>query len=124
MQQYVDLYIRGAHAFHRKALDESKAFKRLKDKLTKENLWLYIVRELAQEPAYAYKVKVLLREKYNINVATVTVYTVLYRMEREGLIAKVKDDTKIYRATEKGIEQYEKALAFIKEMLEVLENKR
>jgi len=102
-------------------LDESRALKRLKDKLTKENLWLYIVRELAEKPMYAYKVKVVLREKYNINVATVTVYTVLYRMEREGLITKVRGDDTTYRATEKGLEQLSRALAFMKEIVRSLE---
>lgn len=102
-------------------MENSKALRRLKDKLTKENLWLYIVKELAQEPTYAYKVKVLLREKYNINVATVTVYTVLYRMEREGLITKVKSDDKTYKVTEKGLEQLNKALTFLKNLIGILE---
>jgi len=105
-------------------LDESRALKRLKDKLTKENLWLYIVRELAEKPMYAYKVKVVLREKYNINVATVTVYTVLYRMEREGLITKVRGDDTTYRATEKGLEQLSRALALMKEIIRSLEGAR
>lgn len=103
-------------------MEESKALRRLKEKLTKENLWLYIVKELAQEPTYAYKVKVLLREKYNINVATVTVYTVLYRMEKEGLITKVKsDDKEVYKVTEKGVEQLNKALTFLKNLVATLE---
>ncbi|MEM0317957.1 MAG: PadR family transcriptional regulator [Candidatus Nezhaarchaeales archaeon] len=102
-------------------MDDSKALKRLKDKLTKENLWIYIVKELAQEPTYAYKVKVLLREKYNINVATVTVYAVLYRMEREGLITRIKGDDKVYKVTEKGLEQLNKALTFLKNITRMLE---
>lgn len=102
-------------------MEDSRALKRLKDKLTKENLWLYIVKELAEEPMYAYKVKVVLREKYNINVATVTVYTVLYRMEREGLITKVRGDETTYRTTERGLEQLNKALAFMKEVIQLLE---
>jgi DNA-binding PadR family transcriptional regulator len=102
-------------------LEESRALKRLKDKLTKENLWLYIVKELAEEPMYAYRVKVVLREKYDINVATVTVYTVLYRMEREGLITKVKGGDTTYKATERGLEQLSKAIAFMKKVVQLLE---
>ena len=102
-------------------MQESKALKRLKDKLTKENLWLYIIKELAQKPMYAYQVKVVLKEKYGINVATVTVYTVLYRMEREGLITKVKvDEDKLYKPTEKGLEQLEKGLSFLHDVIERL----
>lgn len=105
-------------------MEDSRALKRLKDKLTKENLWLYIVKELAKEPMYAYKVKVTLGEKYNINVATVTVYTVLYRMEREGLIAKIKGGDTTYKATEKGLEQLSKALDFLKKVIRLLEEDR
>jgi DNA-binding PadR family transcriptional regulator len=105
-------------------LEDSRALKRLKDKLTKENLWLYIVKELAEEPMYAYKVKVVLREKYNINVATVTVYTVLYRMEREGLITKVEGDNTMYRVTERGLEQLNKAIEFMKGVVRSLEGSR
>jgi DNA-binding PadR family transcriptional regulator len=105
-------------------LEDSRALKRLKDKLTKENLWLYIVKELAEEPMYAYKVKVVLREKYNINVATVTVYTVLYRMEREGLITKVEGDNTMYRVTERGLEQLNRAIEFMEEVVRSLEGSR
>ena len=105
-------------------MEDSRALKRLKDKLTKENLWLYIVKELAEEPMYAYKVKVVLREKYNINVATVTVYTVLYRMEREGLITKVEGDNTMYRVTERGLEQLNKAIEFMKGVVRSLEGSR
>lgn len=107
--------------FLRRLLEDSRALKRLKDKLTKENLWIYILKELRREPAYAYKVKILLREKYNINVATVTVYTVLYRMEMEGLITKIRSDDKVYKVTEKGLEQLNKALMFLKKLIGMLE---
>ena len=102
-------------------MHDSKALKRLKDKLTKENLWLYIIKELSQKPMYAYQVKVTLKEKYGINVATVTVYTVLYRMEREGLIIKVRaNEDKLYKPTEKGLEQLEKGLSFLHDVIERL----
>jgi len=102
-------------------MQESKALKRLKEKLTKENLWLYIIKELSQKPMYAYQVKVALREKYGIRVATVTVYTVLYRMEREGLIVKSKvNEDKVYMPTEKGLDQLKKGLAFLEELIKRL----
>jgi len=104
-----------------KIMQDSKALRRLKDKLTKENLWLYVIKELAQKPMYAYQVKVTLKEKYGINAATVTVYTVLYRMEREGLITKIRsDEHELYKPTDKGLEQFEKGLAFLREVVERL----
>ncbi|MCS7140507.1 MAG: PadR family transcriptional regulator [Candidatus Nezhaarchaeota archaeon] len=102
-------------------MTESKALRRLRDKLTKENLWLYIIRELAEKPMYAYQVKVTLKEKYNIDAATVTVYTVLYRMEREGLITKVKvNEDKLYKPTDEGLKQFEMGLTLISEVMEKL----
>jgi len=102
-------------------MQESKALRRLKEKLTKENLWLYIIKELSQKPMYAYQVKVALKEKYGIKVATVTVYTVLYRMEREGLIAKSKvNEEKVYMPTEKGLDQLKRGIAFLEEVVKRL----
>jgi DNA-binding PadR family transcriptional regulator len=67
---------------------------------------------------------VVLREKYTTTVATVTVYTVRYRMEREGLIPKVKGDNTMYRVTERGLEQLNKAIEFMKGVVRSLEGSR
>jgi len=84
--------------------------RRLLSKLTKENLWLYILTELKNSPMYAYEIAKALKGKYGIPVATVTTYVVLYKMEREGLIIKKGDNSSIrkpgrkyYAITEKGI---------------------
>jgi len=83
---------------------------KLISKLTKENLWLYILAELAKRPMYAYEIAKVIKEKYKIPTAKVTTYVVLYTMKREGLIEKkIKSPSlsnpsrKYYGITEKGL---------------------
>ena len=99
-----------------------RALERLKKKITIENLWMYIIRILMeQEPLKAYDIKVLLREKYGIKPATVTVYSVVYRMVRDNLIkpVKVSGETR-YRVTEQGISALKKAIEFLEETVNKL----
>jgi len=98
---------------------ETDAVKRLKRKLTIETLWIYVIAVLKKHGAlHGYGVKKRIKEEFYFNPATITTYTVLYRMEREGLIEKAESNT--YKVTEKGIKEYEKAKQFIKNTLEAL----
>lgn len=100
----------------------SKAEKRLLRKLTVENLWMYIIAALKDSPSHAYGVRVALREKFGINVPSVTVYTVLYRMVREGLL-EVEEigSTKVYGPTEKGLQALEGAKKLLRNVVEELD---
>jgi len=72
---------------------------------------------------YAYEVKIHLKERYGLNVATVTVYTVLYRMKHEGLLATYEESgTKYYKVTEKGVIVYKEAKRFLHRILKLLED--
>ncbi|RLE75903.1 MAG: PadR family transcriptional regulator [Thermoprotei archaeon] len=98
------------------------AYQRLVKKMTIENLWMYILRLLVEKPMYGGEIIQALRERFGIKSAAVTIYVVLYRMEREGLIKKVKEDKKrgkrdgraYYKPTIKGIKTLEQGLEFIK----------
>jgi len=103
------------------------SFKKLVSKLTKENLWLYILAELSAKPMYAYEIAKTIKEKYGIPVAKVTTYVVLYAMKREGLIEKkIKSPSlsnpsrKYYGITEKGLRVLEESRSFLRRILEVL----
>ena len=48
-----------------------------------------------------------------------TTYTVLYRLQREGLLEK--DDSGLYRVTSQGVELFREALGFLKELVGGLE---
>lgn len=93
------------------------AYDRLVRKLTKENLWLYVISVLRDRPLYGYAVKKAIAEKFKFNPSTITVYAVLYRMSREGLIEKFSDgETTYYRTTVKGLTLFNRARNFIKEI--------
>jgi len=94
---------------------ETKALIRLKRKLTIENLWMYIIRVLTETgPLKAYEIKKKLEEKYNIKPAIITVYVVIYKMTREGLLETVNigGDT-LYKPTEKGLKALGEARRFL-----------
>ncbi|HDO20509.1 MAG: PadR family transcriptional regulator [archaeon GB-1867-097] len=97
------------------------AYERLVRKLTKENLWLYVISVLKEKTMYGYEVKKNIKSKFNFSPSTVTVYAVLYRMLREGLIRKVNiDGVTYYTTTEKGLELFNKARRFIESMSNLL----
>ena len=99
---------------------EEPVLDRLKRKLTIENLWLYVIAAILRHgPQYAYTVKKILQEEYGIKPATITVYTVIYRMEKQGLLARLDDNT--YTVTEKGVEAYNKGITILRETLKKLE---
>ncbi len=95
--------------------------RRLVSKLTKENLWIYVAAKLMKGPLTGYEVVKAIREEYKIPVSTVTVYVVLYKMARDGLIEAYQDgDRKYYRLTELGLEMYKAGLGYIEGVLRSL----
>ncbi len=86
------------------------AYERLVEKLTVENLWLYVLRLLREKPLYGYEIRKQIQGRFNFAPAVITVYVVLYKLQREGLVKKtsVKGDSsvqrKYYTITEKGAE--------------------
>ncbi|MEZ0394743.1 MAG: PadR family transcriptional regulator [Desulfurococcaceae archaeon] len=104
-------------------MERVRALERLKRKITVENLWLYVMRtlELEGRPLKAYDFRRALRERFGINVPTITVYTVVYRMEREGLLRRVREGGEtLYEATDKGREAFRRGMEFIREILKAL----
>jgi PadR family transcriptional regulator PadR len=98
------------------------AYDRLVSKLTKENLWMFILSMLNERPMYGYEVATEIRKRYSVKVATITVYVVLYRMNNEGLVKRLVDkDSRLglrkvfYQATEKGLNTYKEGLKFIEQ---------
>jgi PadR family transcriptional regulator PadR len=103
---------------------ESSAYLRLITKLTKENLWLYILKMLMDRPMYAYEINKTIQGKFGFSTATITVYVVLYKMQREGLIrigeekaVLGKPDRKYYQITDKGHHEFQEGVHFLEETL-------
>ena len=103
-------------------MTHSKALRRLMRKITIETLWLYIARILHDsEPMKAYDVKKKLQEVFNINPPTITVYTVIYRMSKEGLLDTIKIEGEVlYKLSDRGRNEFYEALEFIKKLVDKL----
>lgn len=102
-----------------KAMDPPP-LRRLQRKLTVDVLWIYVVSVLLSEgPTYGYDVRKRIRGRFGFAPATVTTYTVLYRLEREGVIGR--DESGLYKVTPRGEELYRRALEFMRGILERLE---
>lgn len=96
------------------------AYQRLVRKLTKENLWIYILSLLKDGPLYGYEVERMIQERYGFKPSKVTCYVVLYKLRKEGYISIAKTTPSqagpprtYYRITEKGIDLLEKARIFL-----------
>ena len=101
-----------------------KAVQRLKNKLTKENLWLYVLRLLQEGPKYGYELRKQIKERFDFSPGKVTSYTVLYLLRREGLVRVRKGEKeegkparKYYEITEKGREAMRIAKEVVNELL-------
>ncbi len=99
---------------------ESKAFQRLVKNLTIDLLWIWILKLLRSGPKYAYQLKQEIQEHFNFSPATVTNYTILYLLEKEGLVEKTemtnsieRIDRKYYVITEYGEEVMSEAEQYL-----------
>jgi DNA-binding PadR family transcriptional regulator len=103
------------------------AYARLVAKVTKENLWLYIIRMLLNRPMYAYEISKALQDSFGFSTATITVYAVLYKMQREGFVrlneektVSIRPDRKYYKVTEEGRDAFMKGKGFLEDTLKKL----
>jgi len=95
---------------HLKEHNITKAMNRLAVKLTKANLWMYILRLLEDEPLYGYEIKQKIQTKFGFQPAIVSGYVILYKMKRDGLVQvewktsneEGKPNRKYYSITEIG----------------------
>ncbi|HUX98806.1 MAG TPA: PadR family transcriptional regulator [Candidatus Deferrimicrobium sp.] len=104
--------------------DVTKAMNRLADKLTKANLWMYILRLLEEEPLYGYEIKEKIFDRFGFQPAVVSGYVILYKMKKDGLVQVEwktstddgKPNRKYYQMTETG----HQAMNHAKKYLELL----
>ncbi|MFX1250357.1 MAG: PadR family transcriptional regulator [Promethearchaeota archaeon] len=72
------------------AAEETRAFKRLVDNLTKNTLWIYVLKLLKTRPFYGYELRKALEEHFSITTTRVTSYVILKKLEKEGLVTEVE----------------------------------
>ena len=102
--------------------EETKAFQRLEKNFTIDLLWIWVLRLLRDGPKYAYELRQEIETKFGFSPATVTNYTILYLLEREGVVHKVEKrntderiDRKYYAITELGENVMDKAENYLQE---------
>lgn len=64
------------------------AYEHLKESLTRSNLWIYILATLESGPASPGEIKKKVQSRYGFSPAKITFYTVLYKLRKEGLVAR------------------------------------
>ncbi|TET31314.1 MAG: PadR family transcriptional regulator [Candidatus Heimdallarchaeota archaeon] len=104
--------------------DASKAFKRLKKKTSIDNLWIYILRLLQEKEMYGYELKESIKSKFGFEPATVTSYTILYKLEKDNLVTshvldnpEGRPDRKYYVITSEGKKAMKEAKGLFEEIL-------
>jgi len=105
----------------------SDPIERLRRKITKEVLWLYILRLLKERPMYAYELKQNIKETFGFEPATVSSYVVLYKLEKEGYVTAEwqeqgmgKPSRKYYKLTDDGEKLLEEGIEFMEDILRKL----
>lgn len=94
---------------------------RLKRLNTKESLWLYVIHVLKDGPMHAYVLRKEIEEKFGFSTGNVTVYKVLYLLQKGGYVTKEKKGRRvIYSITETGIKALDEAKDFYKKQVDRL----
>jgi DNA-binding PadR family transcriptional regulator len=82
------------------------------ERIIKNFMDIIIMAELRNGPLSGYDVISYIHNKFNLLVSSGTVYSLLYSLERNGLVEGVWDERKrIYKLTEKGQKTIETILS-------------
>ena len=81
----------------------SKIVENLRRRTIKTFMDILILAELQDKPLSGYDIISLIHRKFNVLVSSGTVYSLLYSLERKGLVTADMDHRKrVYTLTEKG----------------------
>ncbi len=73
------------------------------ERIVKNFMDVLVMAELRSSPLSGYDVISLIHKKFNLLVSSGTVYSLLYSLERDGLIeGKLNDRKRVYGLTDKG----------------------
>ncbi|MFX1510427.1 MAG: PadR family transcriptional regulator [Promethearchaeota archaeon] len=98
----------------------TKAMRRLITRTTKENLWLYVLTLLEERDYFAYELQGAIKDHYGVEIASVTAYVLLYKLQRDGLVELSgerkegrRPTRKYYRITDSGRLTLEQAREYL-----------
>jgi DNA-binding PadR family transcriptional regulator len=87
---------------------EPRIVKRLNEKIIKNFMDTIILAELRSGPISGYDAITFIHTKYGFLVSSGTIYSMLYSLERNGLISGINEERKrVYKLTEKGAKTLE-----------------
>jgi DNA-binding PadR family transcriptional regulator len=82
---------------------EGRILKKMHERIIKNFMDIIIMSELRNGPLSGYDVISYIHNKFNLLVSSGTVYSLLYSLERNGLVEGAWDERKrTYKLTEKG----------------------
>jgi len=91
---------------------------RLKKKVQRENLWLFILCILSIKECHGFELRGAVKERFGFLAGNVTAYKVLYMLKKGGYVSlRRQGNIKYYRITEKGRKEIIKARKFIKDIM-------
>jgi DNA-binding PadR family transcriptional regulator len=91
---------------------EGRILKKMHERIIKNFMDIIIMAELRNGSLSGYDVISYIHNKFNLLVSSGTVYSLLYSLERNGLVEGVWDERKrIYKLTEKGQKTIETILS-------------
>ena len=94
-----------------------KPVERLKKKVQKENLWLFILNLLQKKAYYGFEIREAIKKKFGFWVGNVTSYKVLYLLEKGRYVSSfIKGNKKYYRITNKGKKELSNAERFLRRL--------
>ena len=101
---------------------EAKIIRKLNERLVKNNLDIILLAEMRKGTLSGYDAISFIHNKYRYLISSGTVYSLLYSLERRGLVEGVWDERKrIYKLTEKGAKTIE-AILNANDRIKVLAN--
>jgi len=94
---------------------------RLKRKIEKENLWLFILSTLQKKRRYGNELRELMKNNFGFLIGLMTSYKVLYLLETGGYVISKKEGKNVYyEITKKGINELKDGKRFLKEYSEMI----
>ena len=99
---------------------KTKALRRLIDRTTKDNLWLYVLSLLEEREYFAYELRDAVLNRYGVTMASVTAYVLLYKLQRDGLVKRSREMREGRRPTRKYYTITELGQSTLKEAREYL----
>jgi len=86
---------------------------RLEKSNTTENLWLYILAILQNQPLYGWEIPELIEKKFGFRPGKITPYRVFYRLEADGFVkSRSEERRRVYEITDKGKKELAAAKSF------------